>query len=118
MLSPTPPLPQVPWMSVGPSPSWTPTPYPWAATEATLPLQVTSPLVNLSCVGQANMGIQNQSQVVTQPTVPVTTMMMTTTMPAGAQPPTLIPAPMMNELSVRDAAGNLQLKIANHAGSN
>ena len=113
MLSPTPPPPQVPWMSVGPSPTWTPAQYPWAIPQVSPPPQASSPPLNLKNSGQANQGIQTQSQAAAQQPVPVTTTV-TTTMPVGAQPPILVPAPMMSALSVWDAAGNLQLKIANH----
>ena len=111
MLSPTPPPPQVPWMSVGPSPTWTPAQYRWAIPQVSPPPQASSPPLNS---GQANQGMQTQSQAVAHQPVPVTTARVATTMPAGAQPPTLVPAPMMIALSVWDAAGNLQLKKANH----
>ena len=114
MLSPTLPPPQVPWMSVGLIPSWTPAQYPWTVPQAALPPQASNLLLNLSNPGQGSIGAQNQSQAGTQPAVPVTTTMVTTTMLVGAQPPTLLPLPMMHALSARDAAGNLQLKIANH----
>ena len=107
-------LAQVPWMSMGPSQTWAPAQYPWAIPQVSPPPQASSLLLNLANTGALSQLMQQQTQSTTQMPVPVTTTTVKTTMPTGAQPPTPIPATMMNALSVQDVAGNFQLKIANH----
>ena len=115
MTSIPPALPQVPWMSMGPSSTWSQPQYHWAVPQQNPPPQAASPppIMTMSSTGPPQV-VQTAAQTQQQNQPPVTTTTVTTTIPAGGQAPTTIPATLMNALSVRDAAGNLQLKIANH----
>ena len=111
--------PQVPWMSMGPNPRWTQPQFPWTMQyqlvqplhAASLPLPV-SALLMPKPIASPKAPVVSGPQLVTGP---VTTTTMTTTVPVGAQPPTPLPAPMMNTLPVCDTTGiALQIKISNH----
>ena len=82
-----------------------------SSTSSSLPLPISAPLMPTPTASPMTPVVSGPQSV----TGPVTITIVTTTVPAGAQPPTLLPAPMMNALSVCDATGiALQIKISNH----
>ena len=87
------PPPQVPWMSVGPSTTWSPPQYLWAMPQQRLPPQ--APIMAVSTLVSPS-----STQPATQGQGPVTTTMVTMTLPAGSQLQTPIPPDTNDECIV------------------